>query len=172
MPVRHRYLDVCLGLFVVAVGSSPRVSSAQRVTPDSSCMVVRIIDGDTLECEQKVKVRLIGIDAPERGQRPFGADASKALHAMLPVGSLARLEYDATLTDRYKRTLAYVWRGDTLVNEQMVASGWAVAVDYPPNVRHSARLHAADREARAQRKGMWTDGTATCLPPDYRRKRC
>jgi len=95
-----------------------------------------------------------------------------ALGAIIPVGSTITLEYDSTPLDRYRRVLAYVWYKNVFVNEQIVRSGWGIAEDYPPNIRHSKRLHVADSTAQAKRVGMWESGKGICRPSDFRRKRC
>jgi micrococcal nuclease len=137
-----------------------------------SCRVERVVDGDTLYCADGPKVRLLGVDAPERGQRPFGADASAALRRLVPQGTTVRLETDVRTTDRYGRTLAWVWRGDRLVNEEMTAAGWVVLYTVPPNVRFSDRIAAAQRRARERRAGLWASSGFDCLPRDYRRRLC
>lgn len=168
----------CSGAFIPRWSSaqagrkSAAVTSAAAQQPTKSCVISRIIDGDTIECVGKIKIRLIGVDAPEKAQKPFGAGAAVALAAIIPVGSTITLEYDASPRDRYRRLLAYVWNKSVFVNEQIVRAGWAIAEDYPPNTRHSKRLHIADSTAQAKRVGMWESGQRICRPSDFRSKRC
>lgn len=77
--------------------------------------VTRVVDGDTLIAvrdDVQERVRLIGIDAPERG-RP-GADAATAWLAGEVLGRDVYFEYevDRPTRDRYGRLLAYVYRAD------------------------------------------------------------
>jgi micrococcal nuclease len=137
-----------------------------------SCTVQRISDGDTFRCTDGRRVRLIGIDSPELRQGPFGPRARKALLALLPPGDTVRLETDASETDRYSRQLAYVWTGDSMVNEVMVRNGWAVIYTVPPNVKYAERLAVAQKEARARGAGLWNGRGFDCLPADFRRGRC
>jgi micrococcal nuclease len=51
--------------------------------------------------------------------------------------------------------LAYVWVGDTLFNEVLVANGFAQITTFPPNVKYVDRFLAAQRSARAARLGLW-----------------
>jgi micrococcal nuclease len=131
-----------------------------------------VVDGDTFYCRDGRKVRLIGVDSPERGQRPFGGAARQALLKLLPPGSAVVLQRDVTPTDRYGRVLAYVFIGPTLVNEAMVRNGWAVLYTVPPNVKYAERLERAQKEARARGTGLWAQRGFDCLPSDFRRKRC
>jgi endonuclease YncB( thermonuclease family) len=145
-------------------------SAPRRAT--TSCTITRIIDGDTIECARLGRVRLIGMDTPESNQRPFGAQASKALVVLLPVGSEVRLEPDVEARDRYRRLLAYVWAGDTMINWRMVREGWAVLLTYPPNVQYVDAFADAERRAREERRGLWATGGFDCRPADHRGNRC
>lgn len=163
-----RYLLLLSGL--LACGAA--AESARTVVPRDRCQVSSITDGDTLRCADGQRVRLIGIDSPERGQGPVYGTARDALLRLVPVGTDVMLEADVTPRDRYGRTLAWVWAGDSLVNEQMVAGGWAVLYTVPPNMRHMDRLRAAQDRAREAGVGLWAGDGFACLPSDYRRGRC
>lgn len=136
------------------------------------CTVASVTDGDTIRCTDGTRVRLLGIDSPERAQGDEYHSARAALLRYLPPGETVRLEHDVRPLDQYRRTLAYVWAGDTLVNEAMVREGWAVLYTVPPNVRYVDRLRAAEREARDARRGLWRDGEVECRPADFRRDKC
>ena len=145
---------------------------AAPAMPADDCRVARVADGDTFYCRDGRKVRLIGIDTPELAQGRTGEQSKEALRRLLPSDAVVRLEADAGPRDRYGRTLAYVWRGDRLVNEAMVREGWALLYTVPPNVRYARRLERAQREARARRAGLWSAGGFDCRPSDYRRGSC
>jgi micrococcal nuclease len=135
-------------------------------------VVSHVVDGDTFYCQDGQKVRLIGVDSPERQQHPFGDQARRALLKLLPPGTAVVLQQDVAPTDRYGRVLAYVWIGSTLVNEAMVKDGWAVLYTVPPNVKYAERLERAQKEARARGTGLWSEPGFHCLPEDFRRGRC
>jgi len=67
---------------------------------------------------------------------------------------------NTTGTDRYKRTLAHVTVGDIEVDAQMIATGYAW---HYKQYDHTAALEAAERNARAAKRGLWADGDA--VPP-------
>jgi len=136
------------------------------------CVVARVVDGDTLHCRDGRRVRLIGIDSPERGQGESAGLARNALIRLLPAGGAVRLELDLVGTDRYGRVLAYVWVGRSLLNERLVREGWAVLYTVPPNVKYADRIARAQKEARARRAGLWGTGGFNCLPKAYRRGAC
>jgi micrococcal nuclease len=165
-PVTMRFALLNLALAAAPLACA---SSQQR---EEGCVVLRVADGDTFTCRDGRKVRLIGVDSPESQQQPYGAQARKALLALLPAGAAVRLESDVAPTDRYGRVLAYVWVGPTLVNEAMVHDGWAVLYTVPPNVKYVDRFTRAQNEARALGTGLWSQHGFECLPSDFRRKRC
>jgi micrococcal nuclease len=134
--------------------------------------VSRVVDGDTFDCASGVRIRPIGIDSPERSQGEIYALARDALRVYADVGDTVTLEWDAARRDRYGRHLAWVWRDSLLVNEAMVAEGWALLATVPPNVRHVARLEAAQRSARARLAGLWARDGFACPPGAARRRAC
>jgi len=137
-----------------------------------SCTVAKVSDGDSIRCRDGARVRLIGIDAPELDQEPFGPRSRAALERRLPVGTVVTLEFDVQPRDQYGRLLAYVWRDGRLVNEQQVADGYAATLTVPPNVRLAERFREALTSARDRRAGLWAENGFECRPEDHRRKRC
>ncbi len=124
--------------------------------------VTRIVDGDTMAVSSGETVRLIGIDTPEtkHPSQPvecFGAQATQHATELMGPGTSVRLVYDVERTDRYGRTLAYVYRDsdDLFINLQMVRDGFAAMATYPPNVAHVEALRAAEQEARSANRGLW-----------------
>ncbi|WP_236967904.1 thermonuclease family protein [Microbacterium aurantiacum] len=146
---------------VAGVPSPP--ADAERVE------IVSITDGDTVRArgvdddgvlprDRDVPVRLIGVDTPE--VRPSvecgGAEATRALEDLLPVGSRAWVSVDAEPRDRYDRVLLYLWTEDgTFVNHALVASGAGVALEVEPNSRYADLFAAAEASARSADAGVW-----------------
>jgi micrococcal nuclease len=133
------------------------VAGALLLPQELTAPVTRVIDGDTIEVEidgRRERVRYIGMDTPEMNDaRPVVRDlarAASAANARLVADRQVRLELDVEKRDRYGRLLAYVWVGDTMVNEALVLSGHAAPYTFPPNVRYVERFVAAAREARSR----------------------
>lgn len=122
-------------------------------------VVAAVYDGDTMELADGQAVRLIGIDSPERG-RPFYKEAREALEQLV-LGKSVRLEKDVSETDRYGRLLRYIYVGDAFVNRAMVEQGYAVAMRYPPDVRHAETFAQAEAVARSAGKGFWSASLET-----------
>lgn len=153
---------------VFSSDSGPRTP----VRPTQDCVVVRIVDGDTFNCKGFGNVRLTGIDAPERDQRPMGTESTAALRTLLPTGATVQLEGDVGAKDRNGRVLAYVWSNGRMVNWVLVRSGWTATLTIPPNVRYADAFRAAQEKARTERVGLWKSDGFSCLPADHRRKKC
>ncbi len=128
--------------------------------------VMKIVDGDTIEIENGKLVRYIGIDTPEtkhptKGVECFGKEASEK-NRELALGKVIKLEKDVSETDRYGRLLRYVYLQEPtatspalFVNEYLVKEGYAQAVTFPPDVKYADHFLQLQREARAQKKGLW-----------------
>lgn len=137
-----------------------------------TCLVSKIVDGDTIECDPVGRIRLIGIDAPERDQAPHGAASAEGLGHWIRQGSRVTLEPDVNRRDKYGRVLAYLWHDGEMVNWWMVREGWALAYRYEPDVRWADVLARAENSARGEKRGLWAVGGFTCAPSDHRRQRC
>ncbi|WP_287016168.1 thermonuclease family protein [Gordonia sp. (in: high G+C Gram-positive bacteria)] len=143
-------------------------AAPSRPSGDSTpAVVTRVIDGDTItvstDTDPALTVRLLGIDTPEVRKpdtpvQPCGPQASDRTRALATPGTAVRLEYDTTQdhTDRYGRTLAYVWIGGAMLNYTLVAEGWARTYVYNHRPgRHADALADAQRDAQAARAGVW-----------------
>lgn len=130
--------------------------------------VVRIFDGDTIEVlkdGRAQRVRLWGIDCPERGQAY--ANVARRFTGDLAFGQSVVLRSHGT--DRYGRLLAEVILPDgRVLNHELVRAGLAWWYrEYAPGASELARL---EQEARAGRRGLWAD--ANPVPPwEFRRSR-
>jgi len=135
----------------------------------------RIYDGDTIAVfvdGRFQKVRLIGIDAPEIDQRPWGRKAQECIEALIRASaSKVSLEYDLERRDKYGRILAYMWGQDgKMLNEEMLRRGCAVLFTVPPNVKYAGRLRAAQEKARELKVGVWSENGLKERPYEFRKE--
>ena len=95
-------------------------------------IVTRIIDGDTFQLSNNGTVRLICVDAPEKGKT--GADESASFLSEMILDKPVRLEKDKTEEDEYGRLLRYVYVNisgvELFVNQQLVQEGYAKLFRY------------------------------------------
>lgn len=126
----------------------------------SEYVVARVVDGDTVVLSNGERVRYIGIDTPEmtddRAEVRCFAKVAAAKNADFVLGKPVRLVKDVNETDRYGRLVRYVYQGDLFVNLELVREGFASAYRYPPDVAHAEEFAAAEREARAAKRGLWS----------------
>jgi len=133
-------------------------------TAELTGKVVSVTDGDSLTIlvdGTQVKIRLAGIDAPERKQ-PFGTRAREHLAGLVHEREVRLVSAGR---DRYGRTLGVVWVDGVNVNEAMVEDG--MAWQYRRYDR-SKRLEELESDARANRRGLWVDPMPV-EPWDWRR---
>lgn len=119
------------------------------------------------------KVRLIGIQAPDLGQQPWGKAAKEELETLLRQNNdrqLVLLESDGTEKDRFGRRLAHVWKNGILVTEVLVTRGYALA-DLEFTHKYSKRLMRAQEYARLMGYGIWNPSQPLRLSPAEFRKR-
>lgn len=127
--------------------------------------VTKVVDGDTFwvddGSEKGVKIRLIGIDAPEsrnvfkKKKGYYGQEAKTYLSNLFEKRSV-RLEYDIDSLDQYGRTLAYVYLPDgTFVNADLVKNGYAMVMTVPPNVKYVDTFIKYQQYARENNIGLW-----------------
>lgn len=121
--------------------------------------VARAIDGDTVELETGQTVRLIGTQAPERGQ-PLHGESQKYLESLV-AGKKVGLEYETVDNmDKYGRLVAYVYLPGSriLVNVKMLESGLAKFLFYPhyKKYKYFDALQAAETEAKNKKLGLFS----------------
>lgn len=147
--------------------------------------VVYIVDGDTVDIQledssggsgsaDKTRIRLLLINAPESKGDYENNPEAYALAAsnftkMLLLNNNVWVEYDVEKTDRYGRTLAYLWldevnyeykgiqyhEKEVMFNELLLKHGLAHVAVYKPNVFYKERFYAIENEAKESRVGMW-----------------
>lgn len=113
--------------------------------------VSRVVDGDTIEAKfenEKLKIRLFGIDAPESDQA-YGKMATQFLKAIVLNKEVVLNVKDE---DKYGRILAIVYLNDKDINQVMVKNGFAWAYD------HYSDLYVNEQNyAKENKKGLWVD---------------
>ena len=128
--------------------------------------ITKIIDGDTLKIKTGTlktrKVRLIGINAPEKGECYF--DESKEALTQITKSKIINIEKDISGLDKYNRLLRYIVainedpeQDNTQVNYYMIRNGFAFYQSSPPDNRYRDLFITAQRQAQTDNLGMWKD---------------
>jgi endonuclease YncB( thermonuclease family) len=144
----------------ILVGSEARA--------DFTGPVVSVLDGHTIEVLHNTypeRIRLSGIDCPEKGQA-FGTNA---MHAASSLVFRKDVILDTHGQDKSRRTLADVFlRDGTHVNHKLVKDGWCWW--YRKYAPEDTVLEGLEKEAREARIGLWVDPNP--IPPwEWRKAR-
>ncbi|EJO0493856.1 thermonuclease family protein [Salmonella enterica] len=136
-------------------------------SPELVGKVVRVLDGDTFELlvdQQPVRIRVTGIDAPEKDQ-PFGQRSRQSLAGMVDGNPVA---VRVKGKDRYGRTLGAVYAKicapsapclAVYVNAEQVKTGMAWAYRFHGQAVDPAMLKL-ETQARSERVGLWSTPAA------------
>jgi len=131
--------------------------------------VVSVTDGDTIKVlhnSLQVKIRLYGIDTPEKKQA-FGQKA-KQFTADMVAGQVVDIE-EVTM-DRYGRTVGIVRTGSDCLNEELIKAGYAWVYTQYCDRPICDKWQQFEHAAKADRKGLWHDKNP--IPPwEWRRIR-
>ncbi len=152
---------------VLVMAAMPGCEEAVTRCGNGSCgpctgTVVEVVDGDTIKLETGETIRYIGVDTPEstHGKTEcFGAQAADR-NVALVLGREVVIEYDVECTDRFKRTLAYVYADGVMVSETLIEGGFGCSLGIAPDTRYQAALDSAEARAKSAGAGQWTACTA------------
>jgi len=122
--------------------------------------VMKVIDGDTIDIENEKRIRLLGIDAPERDTCHY--DESKDFLKDLLQDKDIKIEKDITGADRYDRLLRYVYipadepeDDDIFINELLLRQGYTRTLAIAPDNRYRDLFASAQKEAKEKGRGLW-----------------
>lgn len=128
--------------------------------PGWQARFTRAADGDSFtvrrtDSGREVELRLYGVDAPENGQ-PYAQASRRSLVDMVEGRPLS---VEPVEKDSYGRTVAVVFTGQdpTSVNERQIERGMAWYYGYYCQKPFCAAWKAKERQARAERAGLWRD---------------
>jgi micrococcal nuclease len=171
--VRKIAILACLLLLVSCQTNNQLTANQAQVK------VARVASGQSLEvlgmAEQPnliSQVRLIGIDAPDIRYIPWGDNAKQGLEKLIGGGEqFVTLEFDIETKDKIGRTLAYVWKDQELLNEQLIKQGYVLFVPRSPNHKYNQRLERAQQWARIMGQGIWqSEKPMRLTPAEFRRQ--
>lgn len=140
---------------------------SSEISERKLCEVVRIKDGDTYVLkigDEDVTVRLIGVDTPEsvapetyeKSNTSEGAKVSEIVKEKIKPGDKLYLEYDISQTDKYGRTLAYLYfENGVMVQEWLLENGYAQTMTIQPNSKYAERFANIQHNAAENKVGLW-----------------
>jgi len=135
----------------------------------ATALITYVIDGDTAKISTGESIRLIGINAPERGQ-PYYEEATNRLKTLIE-GKSVRLEKDIDDQDQWGRLLRFILYDDENINVKMIREGYATVYIIPPNTKYKAELENAWQECLNDKINLCKPGEDicdnTCIGIDY-----
>ena len=131
--------------------------------------VARVFDGDTVLLQDGRRIRFLGINTLEiaHGNQPAesGGEQAKFWLQQRLEHKFISLEGDSEAQDKYGRTLAYVFSEDQQnINLQLVKNGLASVSIFPPNLKYTEVLLAAQQSAEQAGLGIWGEAAYAPVP--------
>ena len=114
------------------------------------CFVNRVIDGDTLVCDNET-IRLLGIDTPERNEILY-EEARDFLKEVENKQVYILRDWDDL--GKYYRKLRYVFYENELLNAKILQEGLATSF-MTDNLKYEDKLKKAENFAKNNKKGLW-----------------
>jgi micrococcal nuclease len=142
-------------LFLLLIRMVNHVERAEF--PPDRFQVIRVLDGDTVELSGGDKLRLIGIDTPERGE-PFYDSARVYLEHQI-LGKSVDIRHSKQRRDHYGRLLGYVYYDSVFINRLLVRSGLANVYPHKDNQGDLEQMHslfASQDSAITDKSGIWS----------------
>jgi len=116
-------------------------------------IVARVIDGDTFVLENGERVRLIGIDTPEKGEYCF-EDAKNRLQEIV-LGKEVLLYKDKSNRDKYGRLVRFAYVDGFFVNLALLEEGFGFAFEFEPDTTMSDVFRKAEEKAGEGSGCIW-----------------
>jgi len=161
-------LALFVALVLVFATGCPQTSQPKTATKSTTLVtakVVGVVDGDTIDVllpgNIQQRLRLNGIDTPERGQ-PFGNNAKQYLSELI-MGK--QIEYEPLDTDRYDRVIAETYVSGNRIGLLLVQTGLAWHYE---KYSDDESLRAAQFKAQELKLGLWSDNRFVA-PWDWRK---
>jgi micrococcal nuclease len=124
-----------------------------ETTQNVTSIVSTVVDGDTVKLQTGETIRLLGINAPERGQ-PYYDEATDRLKELIGDKEIV-LEKDIDDKDQYGRLLRYIFLSGENIDVKLVREGLATVWVIPPNTKYEDELQKAENEAKELKLNIW-----------------
>jgi len=133
---------------------------------------IKYKNGDYGKSPHIIKLRMLGMDAPETQQQDWGKKATEFLKQELSNDKYIFIETDIEPRDRYGRLLAYVYDSKGIsINEKMLRQGYAELLILGANNKYATSFKAAEAYAKQHELNIWSkDDGLEMSPYKYRKK--
>ncbi|OUS17956.1 hypothetical protein A9Q88_01935 [Gammaproteobacteria bacterium 50_400_T64] len=158
------------GVFTSAIVLGGNCNSADLQRGRGETITVKYnYDGDTLALNDGRKIRLIGVNTPERGRKgqpdeALAMEAKQAVKNALQADSSrqkgVRLYLGREQSDSYGRQLGHVFVDGQSLAATLLSQGLGWHVEIPPNVGLASCFANLEKKAKRQQKGVWRKSLA------------
>ena len=156
-PFYGAFLFLVVGCVLLNTASMAIASAA---VGSETARVRHVIDGDTVVLQSGEKVRLLGINAPEKASdrqsaQPYSLEALLTLRELVEDRNVQVIAGQQN-RDRYGRLLAYLETSDGVdVQQVLLRRGYAFATAFPPDIDRLEDYLKAEWAARREKIGVW-----------------
>lgn len=153
-----------IGLFIITFLFCISVSYADTTKEEAT--FVRCVDGDTALLrigDEDIKVRFLAIDTPEtvhptKEVEAYGKDASEYTCNKLTSAKYIVVEYEnSNKTDKYGRTLAWIWIDGSLLQKELISAGYAEVAYIYGKYKYTESLCVVQQDAKKNKNGIWSE---------------
>lgn len=137
-------------IFLIISSSIFYYQLTEEKTPLITSQVIRVIDGDTIETDNGLIVRLKGINTPEKNEDYY--QNAKEFLEKLTLNKTIQIENHGI--DKYQRTLGYIYTEKELVNSRVIKAGLATSYYYEED-SHFNEILEAENIARESGLNLW-----------------
>lgn len=151
-------------LFIVLALFSPLIFANNCAVKQfhETAQVAHVYDGDTIKLVDGRKLRLIGINTPERGRdgkedEPFYNEAKNQLQQIIDKNNgQIKIVIGKEKHDRYKRLLAHPFtlQGKN-ISSMLLKKGMGFSIAIPPNIQFVSCYQNAEKDAKTRKQGIW-----------------
>jgi micrococcal nuclease len=147
----------------------------------------RVMSGQTVEWTDRSQQppiiqqgRLMGIDAPDMAQEPWGKQAKQRLEELIDISgnSDVSIEFESSDADKFGRKFVYLWKDGRLLNEQLLREGCVLASmrnssssnSNITGAKYRDRFSRGSQYARLMGQGIWNPNHPMRMSPAEFRK--
>jgi len=154
------FVIIALSIYAPTIYANTCTTEAKHF--HETVKVAHIYDGDTIKLTDGRKVRLIGINTPERGRngkkdQPFYLAAKNQLQKIIKTNHhQLNIVFGNEKHDRYRRLLAHIFTPDGKnINATLLKKGLGFRITVPPNLKYYQCYKNAETEAQKNKRGIW-----------------
>lgn len=161
---RRRFAAALLWAIVLLLAASPAPADDCALNhADATVSVSQVIDGDTVRLKDRHLLRFMSINTPEidhehHTAEPLADAARAALEELIGPMRQLQVQYGRQQRyDRHGRLLAHVFTATGVnIQQQLLQRGLGFWIAVPPNLALMSCYHAAEQQARAAKRGVWS----------------